>query len=90
MHAPLNHFASPAFWYHYRKLEPGIRDVADKNFALLKNDPRHPSLRLKKVGNFWSVRIGLGYRALAKERAEGLVWIWIGHHSEYGRLIASN
>ena len=51
-----------------------VRDLADKNFSLLKTDPRHPSLRFKKVGIFWSARVGLRYRALAKERAEGLVW----------------
>jgi hypothetical protein len=46
-----------------------------------------PSLRLKKVGVFWSARVGLHFRVLAKERAEGLVWFWIGHHSEYDQLI---
>jgi len=56
------------------QLPPDVRDLADKNFSLLKNDPRHPSVRLKKVGNIWSARIGLRYWALAKERKEGLVW----------------
>jgi hypothetical protein len=48
----LKHFASPDFWFHYRQLPENIRDLADKNFALLKESPRHPSLRLKKVGIF--------------------------------------
>src|SRR5438132_9026426 len=74
----LNHFTAPEFWFHYRQLPPEIRDLADKNFQLLKADPRHSSLRLKKVGIFWSARIGLSYRALAKDRKEGLVWFWIG------------
>ena len=60
--------------------------LADKNFELLKSDPRHPSLCLKKVGRFWSTRVGLHYRALAKDRAEGLVWFWIGPHDVYDRL----
>jgi hypothetical protein len=42
----VNHFATPGFWHHYRRLPPEIRDVADKNFALLRNDPQHPSRRL--------------------------------------------
>jgi hypothetical protein len=83
----LNHFANPEFWSHYRQLPPQIRALADKNFALLKNDAHHASLRLKKVGNFWSVRVGRRHRALAKEREEGLVWFWIGSHDEYERLI---
>jgi hypothetical protein len=50
------------------------RVLADKNFALLKSDPRHPSLQFKKVGRFWSVRVGLRYRALAAEANGDLVW----------------
>ena len=86
MHPTLNHFASREFWVHYRRLPDTIRDLADKNFALLKADPGHPSLRLKKVGPFWSVRVGLHYRALAKDRPDGLVWFWIGSHGTYDRL----
>ena len=83
----MNHFASPDFWFHYRQLPPETRDLADKDFELLKQNLRHPSLRLKKVGIFYSARVGLHYRVLAKERSEGLVWFWIGHHSDYDRLL---
>jgi hypothetical protein len=86
----LNHFATPEFWYHYRQLPDEIRTLADKNFELLRANSRHPSLHLKKIGNFWTVRIGLRYRALAKEREEGLVWFWIGPHDRYDQLIASS
>lgn len=89
MYAALNHFATPDFWYRYRHLPKDVRELADKNFALLRQDPRHPSLRLKKVGSYWSARVGLRYRALARERAEGLVWFWIGPHSDYDRLLKS-
>lgn len=87
MPSSVNHFASPDFWFHYRQLPPEIRNLADKNFDLLKKNSRHPSLRLKKIGVFYSARVGLHYRAMAKSRSEGLVWFWIGHHSEYDRLL---
>ena len=74
----MKHFATPEFWARYRKLPAAIQTLADKNFALLKQNPQHPSLRLKKVGVYWSARVGLHYRVLAKERAEGFVWFWIG------------
>jgi hypothetical protein len=45
----------------YAKLPENIRALADKNDALLKENPRHPSLQLKKLGRFWSVR-GYPYR----------------------------
>jgi hypothetical protein len=83
----LNHFATPDFWYAYRLLPPEVRELADKNFQLLKNNPRHPSVRLKKVGIFWSARVGLQYRALAKERVEGLAWFWIGRHDQYQQIL---
>jgi len=46
----LNHFATPDFWHEYRLLPPEVRDLADKSFQLLKSNPRHPSVRLKKAG----------------------------------------
>ena len=36
----------------------------------------------------WTARVGIHYRAIAKERAEGLNWFWIGHHSEYDKLLS--
>jgi hypothetical protein len=81
------HFATPGFWFHYRRLLPEVRALADKNFTLLRQESQHPSLRLKKIDSIWSVRVGLHYRALARDRAEGLVWFWIGHHNEYERLL---
>ena len=83
----MKHHASAGFWYSYRRLPERVRDLADKNFALLKQNPRHPSLRLKKVGDYYSVRVGLGYRALGAEVADGFVWFWIGDHADYEKLI---
>jgi hypothetical protein len=48
----MRHFASPAFWDAVGKLPKNVRELADKNFKLLKADPQHPSLRLKKVGRY--------------------------------------
>ena len=88
MQTDMNHFATPDFWYCYRHLQAEVQELADKNFASRSQDPHHPSLRLKKVGSFWSARVGLNYRVLARGRAEGLVWFWIGQHSEYDKLLA--
>ena len=83
----MRHFASPAFWAAYEKLPAHIREMADKRYALLKTNPQHPSLRFKKVGRFWSVRVGLRYRALAVEVDDGLLWFWIGSHADYDAMI---
>ncbi len=83
----MKHFASPAFWNCRKKLLPSIQKLADKNFALLKKNPDHPSLHLKQVRKFYSVRIGIKHRALAVEVEGGLLWFWIGTHAEYDKLI---
>ena len=48
----MRHFASAEFWGAYQSLPERVRDLADKNFELLKQNPKHPSLRFKKVGRF--------------------------------------
>ncbi|HEY5206838.1 MAG TPA: hypothetical protein VIJ63_19910 [Roseiarcus sp.] len=83
----MKHFASPAFWKAYEKLPESVRTLADKNYALLKENPRHPSLQLKKVGRFWSVRVGSRYRALAVRVDEDLLWFWIGSHADYDAIV---
>ncbi|WP_316233488.1 hypothetical protein [Bradyrhizobium sp. SZCCHNPS2010] len=83
----MKHRASQRFWAAYEALPSAVRRLADENFDLLKRDRRHPSLHLKKVGNYWSVRVGLQYRALAVEVEDGLLWFWIGSHAAYDRLI---
>lgn len=87
----MNHIALPRFWRYYALLPKEIQALADKNFELLKTDPRHPSLHFKKVGKatqLWSVRVGIHYRALGREKPEGIVWFWIGPHAEYDKLLS--
>ncbi len=83
----MKHYASPGFWDCYRKLPKAVRELADKNFELLKLNQNHPSLQFKKVGKYRTVRVGIHYRALAIEIQDGLLWFWIGSHSEYDNLL---
>ena len=83
----MKHFTSPSFWRCYKSLPKHTKELADKNFELLKENPSHPSLHAKKVEKYWSVRIGKNYRALAIEIEEGFLWFWIGTHSEYDNLL---
>ena len=90
MQPPLNHFTSPDFWLFYRRLPAEVQRTADKYFSLLKTDPKHPSLHLKKIGDGWSVRAGLHYRAVGMDTPsdeKGILWVWIGSHAEYDRFI---
>lgn len=81
------HRTTPRFWQCYEALPESVRALADKNYQLLNIDSNHPSLHLKKVGNYWSVRVGGGHRALGIETDDGLLWFWIGTHAEYDTLL---
>ena len=83
----MNYFASPDFWAAYRALPVEVQSLADKSFALLKSDSRHPSLHLKRVGEFFSVRVGSHYRALGVSVADGVSWLWIGTHADYDKIV---
>ena len=65
----------------------GFAASGSANYGLLKRDPRHPSLQFKKVGRYWSIRVGLRYRALAVDVDGGYLWFWIGSHADYDKLI---
>jgi hypothetical protein len=83
----VRHFASSDFWRTYERLPANVRALADKNYALLKQDPKHPSLHFKQIDHYWSVRVGAHYRALGVSVEDGVLWFWIGSHAEYDRLI---
>jgi hypothetical protein len=73
-------------------LPADIRERADKQFVLLRANPRHPSLQFNKLTErggqeLWSARVTLKYRALAVKVADGYVWFWIGEHDIYDALI---
>ena len=87
----MNHLTLPRFWACYHRLPAEVRALADKNYALLRADPHHPSLHFKKIGgskSLWSVRVGDNYRALGVEKPEGIIWFWIGTHAEYDTLLS--
>jgi len=81
------HRTTRRFWRCYAALPSYIQAVANQSFALLQRDPRHPSLHFKKTGKVWSARVGLHHRALAVPYENGFLWVWIGTHAEYDRII---
>lgn len=83
----MKHYASPSFWKCYDGLSENIKELADKNYELLKQNPNHPSLHFKKIQNYFSVRVGIKYRALGIEIDEGVLWFWIGSHADYNKLL---
>jgi hypothetical protein len=84
----MKHLASSAFWEAYQRLPADIRDLANKNYEMLKQNPQHPSLHFKKKsvdsGRFV---LAAAIAHLAVQENDNLVWFWIGSHADYDRLI---
>jgi hypothetical protein len=74
----------------FAALPEEIQAQARRAYRIFRENPSHPSLRFKKVDpleNVYSVRIGLGYRALGVLEGSVVIWFWIGSHAEYDRVV---
>lgn len=77
-----------AFWKLYDKLPDEVKSMADKNFLAIKNKENDPSLKVFRIGRYWSMQIDEKFRALGVEvEKEGLLWCWIGNYSDYNQFV---
>ena len=81
------HRTTDRFWKFYEKLPESVQKVSKENFQMLKVNPWHPSFHFKKVGKLWSARAVINHRALAVKDGKDFIWVWIGTHDEYERMI---
>ena len=75
----------------FRDLPEHIQRRAREAYRLWQSDPWHASLQFKQVHPnrpIFSVRIGLGWRALGVRRDDVMIWFWIGSHADYDRLLS--
>ena len=79
----MRHFTTPEFWQLYNRLSQELRDLADKNYELLKADPSHPSLHFKKVGDCGRCGSACITGPLPMNGRKAFVWFWIGSHAGY-------
>jgi len=69
-------------------LSEKIRRLADSSYRLWKENPFHPSLEFEEIrSDIWRIKIGYRYRAIAKRYDDTIVWIWIGSHEDYNKLL---
>jgi hypothetical protein len=74
-----------------KQLPKEIRQSAQEAYRLWQQDPQHPSLHFKRIHStkpVYSVRVGLGWRAVGLRRGDNMVWYWIGSHADYEKLIS--
>jgi hypothetical protein len=75
----------------FQKLPPQIQRQAKNVFKLFRKDPYNPVLHFGQVHPtepIYSVRIGLGWRAVGIKQADHVAWFWIGSHADYDNLLS--
>ena len=83
-------FTSRRFRGLFANLPEDVKLRARRAYQLFRRNPAHPGLGFKKAegqSDIYSVRVGLGYRALGQMEGNHIVWFWIGPHSEYNKLL---
>jgi len=84
--------ATRRFWGLFLSLPLEIQKLATKNYRLWRQDPHHPSLRFRRLQGTeerFSIRVGDHYRALGRQEDDKVIWVWIGTHADYDRLVGS-
>jgi len=79
------------FRNRFAELPEQIQKQTREAYRQFKEDPRHPSLRFKKVHSklpIYSARISKSYRAIGQLDGDTVIWFWVGSHSEYDRLLS--
>jgi len=75
----------------FSALPDPVKLAASRAYKLFLQDPNHPGLEFKPVKGtrqpVYSVRIGIGYRAIGVMTQGEIVWYWIGSHADYDKLI---
>ena len=74
----------------FNRLPERVKQSARRAYQFWRDDPHHPGLQFKRVGRrheVYSVRVGIGWRAIGVKDADTMVWFWIGSHAQYDRLL---
>jgi len=74
---------TPLFRRDFERLPLDVQSRAEKAIRLLKENPRHPSLRSKKmqkVENIWEASVTMSHRITYEVTGETLILRRIGPH----------
>lgn len=87
----MNSHANERFWEAFRRSPAHVQRRARRAYRTFRANPFHPSLQFKQVHPhrpIFSVRVGLGYRALGVREGEDIVWFWLGTHADYDQVLS--
>lgn len=86
----MNSIVTADFMDCFARLPREIQEQARRTYLIWRSNPAHPGLRFKPIHGheeLYSVRVGLGWRALGHLEGNTVTWFWIGSHAEYDRLV---
>lgn len=86
----MNSLVTDDFRACFAALPNEVQAQARRAYQIWRANPAHPSLRFKPIqghAGLYSVRVGLGWRALGHLEGNTVTWFWIGSHADYDRLI---
>jgi len=76
----------------FDKFPDYIQENARKQYKMFRENPAHPSLRIKQIGTsknkalkIYEASIGMGYRATYFVDKDVYVWFWIGTHESFDK-----
>jgi ribosomal protein L31E len=80
-----------SYWKGMDKLPEEVRVMAEKTYAIWRDDPKNPLLRFKKIHPsqpIYSFRVGLAYRTIGVDSDGRLIWFWVGSFDEFSKEVA--
>jgi mRNA-degrading endonuclease RelE of RelBE toxin-antitoxin system len=83
----------PSFRRQFARLPQDVQKRAREAYARFQANPSLPGLQFKPLHSalpLWSVRISDSYRAVGVRKSDTeIIWIFIGTHADYDRLLAN-
>ena len=74
----------------FATLPESVQRRAKEAYRRFQENPWYGGLRFKRIHaaqRIYSVRIGVGYRAIGQRNENDMTWFWIGSHADYDRLV---
>ena len=74
----------------FERLPDHVKRSAQRCYLQWQANPKHPGLHFKQVGKnhrVYSVRIGIGWRAMGVVQNDSIIWFWVGSHAEYNHIL---
>jgi len=74
----------------FGKLPAKVKLQAKNAYKIWKDNPHYPGLKFSNIHPnkpLYSIRIGLGWRAIGLKEGDCMIWFRIGSHEEYNNLL---